>query len=105
MLSMEVPIKKCLPFVFRTDGIVFRMILSLTPSRGPNESLIAPVPVHCFSITFIRCCCALFCVCFFRLAFFFWGGGGGGGLGGGLFVCLFVFLLFLPKTIPPQFML
>ena len=48
--------------------------------------MIAPVPVHCFSITFIRCCCVLFCVWFCSFVCFlcvFWGLGC-------LFVCFFI---------------
>ena len=39
MLSMEFPIRNCLPFFFQTDGNLYEIILSPTQGRSPNKSL------------------------------------------------------------------
>ena len=40
VLSMEFPIRNCLPFFFRTNGNFCQIILSHTQGRSPNKSLI-----------------------------------------------------------------
>ena len=40
VLSMEFPIRNCLPFFFQTDGNFYQIIFSHTQGRGPNKSLI-----------------------------------------------------------------
>ena len=40
MLSMEFPIRNCLPFFFQTDGNFYQIISSHTQGRGPNKSLL-----------------------------------------------------------------
>ena len=40
VLSMEFPIRNCLPFFFQTDGNFYQIILSQTQDRSPHKSLI-----------------------------------------------------------------
>ena len=40
VLSMEFPIRNCLPFFFQIDGNFYQIILSHTQGRSPNKSLI-----------------------------------------------------------------
>ena len=40
VLSMEFPIRNCLPLFFQTDGNFYQIILSHTQGRSPNKSLI-----------------------------------------------------------------
>ena len=40
MLSMEFPIRNCLPFFFQTDGNFYQVISSHTQGRSSNKSLI-----------------------------------------------------------------
>ena len=39
VLSMEFPIRNCLPFFFQIDGNFYQIILSHTQGRSPNKSL------------------------------------------------------------------
>ena len=43
MLSMEFPIRNCLPFFFQTDGIFYQIISSHTQGRRSNKSLIKKI--------------------------------------------------------------
>ena len=43
VLSMEFPIRNCLPFIFQTDGNFYQIILSHTQGRSPNTSLIKKI--------------------------------------------------------------
>ena len=40
MLSMEFPIRNCLPFFFQTDWIFYQIISSQTQGRSPNKKLV-----------------------------------------------------------------
>ena len=40
MLSMEFPIRNCLPFFFQSDGNFYQIISSHTQDRSPNKSLV-----------------------------------------------------------------
>ena len=40
MLSMEYPIRNCLPFFFQTDGNFYQIISSHTQGRSPNKWLV-----------------------------------------------------------------
>ena len=44
MLSMEFPIRNCLPFFFQTDGNFYQIISSHTQGRSPNKSLVKKNP-------------------------------------------------------------
>ena len=46
VLSMEFPIRNCLPFFFQNDGNFYQIILSHTPGRSPNKSLIKKFKYH-----------------------------------------------------------
>ena len=46
VLSMEFPIRNCLPFFFQTDGKFYQIILSHTQGRSPNKSLIKNFECH-----------------------------------------------------------
>ena len=43
MLSMEFPIRNCLPFFFQTDGIFYQIISSHTQGRSTNKSLVKKI--------------------------------------------------------------
>ena len=43
MLSMEFPIRNCLPFFFQTDGNFYQSISSHTQGRCPNKSLVKKI--------------------------------------------------------------
>ena len=43
VLSMEFPIRNCLPFFFQTDGNFYQIILSHTQGRSLNKSLIKKI--------------------------------------------------------------
>ena len=43
MLSMEFPIRYCLPFFFQTHEIFYQIISSHTQGRSPNKSLIKKI--------------------------------------------------------------
>ena len=43
MLSMEFPIRNCLPFFFQTDGNFYQIILSHIQGRSPNKLLIKKI--------------------------------------------------------------
>ena len=45
MLSMEFPIRNCLPFFFQTDGSFYQIISSHTQGRSPNKSLIKKIQI------------------------------------------------------------
>ena len=46
VLSMEFPIRNCLPFFFQTDGNFYQIILSNSQGRSPNKSLIKKSKRH-----------------------------------------------------------
>ena len=43
VLSMEFPIRNCLPFFFETDGIFYQIISSHTQGRSSNKSLLKKI--------------------------------------------------------------
>ena len=43
MLSMEFPIRNCLPFFFQIDGNFYQIISSHTQGRSPNQSLVKKI--------------------------------------------------------------